>query len=274
MKTDTKQIVVLAVSFVVGLLAFIMTHLYLARERGKMEDARARERAGLQMTRVVIADRDLPSGTILQEKRDVAFASVPRSGLSGEPVTPDEVDKIIGRKLRFPLSARQPILWNYVDVPNRSRSGLSPTISKGSRAISIPVGGVTAVSGLVQPDDCVDVLGTFTLPTATAGAVETVTMTMLENVTVLAVGSRLATSPTVSRSESTTGYGMVTLEVSPGEAELLVFASQMKGKLTLSLRNPTDLGVIDKLETVDFTHLRDKIPEYRTKRLQRQRLPR
>ncbi|MEI6971265.1 MAG: Flp pilus assembly protein CpaB [bacterium] len=270
MKTDTKQIIVLAVSFVVGLVAFTLTHLYLAGERNRMDEARAKELSGLQMTRVVIAERDLPSGTLINAERDIAFSSVPRSGLSGEPVTPEEVDRIIGRKLRFPLSAKQPILWNYVDIPNRARSGLSSTVGKGNRAISIPVGGVSAVSGLVQPDDCVDIIGTFTLPSATAGTVETVTMTMLENVTVLAVGSRLATSP-LSRSESVTGYGMVTLEVSPGEAELLVFASQMKGRLTLSLRNPTDLGVIEKLETVDFTHVRDKIPEYRTKRLQRQR---
>lgn len=273
MKTDTKQILVLGVSFVVGLVAFVLTHLYLAGERGRMEDERAKERAGLHLTKVIIAGRDMPAGTILLEK-DLGQKSVPRSGLSGEPVTPDEVEKIIDRKLRFHISAQQPILWNYVDVPNRMRSGLSPTIGKGNRAISIPVGGVNAVSGLVQPDDYVDVLGTFSLPSTTKGVTETITMTILENVTVLAVGSRLATSSTMSRSETATGYGMVTLEVSPGEAELLVFASQMQGKLTLSLRNPTDLGVIEKLETVDFTHLRDKIPEYRTKRLSKQRLPR
>ena len=229
----------------------------------------------MQMTRVVIAIRDLPTGTLLREE-DLQAHSVPRSGLTGEPVSPDDDEwkRIIGRKIRFPIAAKQPILWTYVDVPNRARSGLSPTISKGSRAISIPVGGVTAVSGLIQPDDSVDVLGTFTLPSAAAGASETVTMTILENVQVLAVGTRLATSPMASRSETASGYSMITLEVSPGEAELLVFAGQMKGKLTLSLRNPSDVGVIEKLDTVDFTHLRDKIPEYRAKRLQRQRPPR
>ena len=180
MKTDTKQIIVLAVSFAVGLAAFTLTHLYLARERGRMEDARAKERAGMQMTRVVIADRDLPSGTTLQEKGDVAFASVPRSGLSGEPVAPEDVSKVLGRKLRFRLSAKQPILWNYIDIQNRHRSGLSSMIGRGNRAISIPVGGVSAVSGLVQPDDSVDVLGTFSLSSTSPGVSETVTRTILQ----------------------------------------------------------------------------------------------
>jgi len=270
MKTDTKQIVVLGVSFVVGLIAFAMTYMYLAAERDRLDTERAKDRAGMQLTKVVVANRDMPSGITLGAK-DVAVKSVPKSGLSGDPVLPDEYEKILGRKLRFPLSAEQPILWNYVDMPNRPRNGLSPIITKGSRAISISVGGVSAVSGLVQPDDYVDVLGTFSLPSATLGETETVTMTILENVTVLAVGPRLATSAPSLHGDAT-GYGTVTLEVSPAEAELLVFAGYMKGKLTLSLRNPTDLGTIDKLETVDFKQLRDKIPEYRIKRIQRQKI--
>lgn len=271
MKTDTKQMIVLGVSFMVGLVAFTLTHLYLSGERASMEAERARDRAGLQLTKVLIATRELAAGTTLREE-DIGKKLVPRGGLSGEPVTTNEVDKILGKRLRFTLSGEQPILWNYIDVPNRHRSGLSPTISKGSRAISIPVGGVTAVSGLVQPDDSVDVLGTFSLSSATPGVAETVTRTILQNVTVLAVGSRLATSPMSSRSESATGYGMVTLEVSPEEAELLVFASQTKCKLTLSLRNPTDLGYREKMEAVDFACLQDKIPEYLKARIQRQRL--
>ncbi|MEI6807358.1 MAG: Flp pilus assembly protein CpaB [bacterium] len=270
MKTDTKQIIVLGASFVVGLAAFTLTHLYLAGERDRRERERATDRAGLQMTAVLIAARDLPAGTSLQAV-DMQWREVPLSGLSGEPVIPAEADKIIGHKLRFHLAARKPILWNYVDVPNRSHSGLAPMISKGNRAISIPVGGVTAVSGLVQPDDSVDVLGTFSLSSTSPGVAETVTRTILQNVTVLAVGSRLATSSTSSRSESTTGYGMVTLEVSPEEAELLVFASQTKCKLTLSLRNPTDLVYREKLEAVDFACLQDKIPEYLKARIQRAR---
>lgn len=269
MKTDTKQIIVLGVSFGVGLAAFALTHMYLAAERDRLAAERAKDRAGMQMTKVLVANRDMPSGITLNAK-DIGQKSVPKSGLSGDPVLPDEYDKILGRKLRFPLSAEQPILWNYVDMPNRPRNGLSPIITKGSRAISIPVGGVSAVSGLIQPDDYVDVLGTFSLPSATLGEAETVTLTILENVTVLAVGSRLATSALSTRGD-VTGYSTVTLEVSPAEAELLVFSGFMKGKLTLSLRNPADLGTIDKLEPIDFKQLRDKIPEYRIKRIQRPR---
>jgi len=269
MKTDTKQIVTLAVSFAIGLLAFCLTHIYLRNERARIDAEIQNFRAGMEQVKVLVAVKALPTGTVIQPG-DVAKKSVPRSGMSGEPVLPEDFDRIVGMKLLSPLEKEQPLLWVLIDTPYRPGSGLSPMINREMRAVSIAVGGPAAVSGLVQPNDRVDVLGTFSMPSKTPGEMETVTMTILQNVTVLATGTQLAKNTRgmdrTKRTVDTTGYGMITVEVSPGEAELLVFAGYMKGKLTLSLRNPTDIDYLKELQTVDFSHLQQKIPEYNEKR--------
>ena len=97
------------------------------------------------------------------------------------------------------------------------------------RAVSIPVSGAAGVSGMVRPNDCVDVLGSFVLPSSTGSTdpseMEMVTLTVLQNVTVLAIGSD--TQRTISDRKNNSGYSSVTLQVTPREAEVLVFAQQM-----------------------------------------------
>lgn len=110
---------------------------------------------------------------------------------------------------------------------------------------------------MVRPNDSVDVLGSFVLPAAGAAGktdeLEMVTLTVLQNVTILAIGSD--TQRTFSERKNNSGYGTVTLQVTPREAEVLVFAQQMKGKLFLTLRNPADIYFEPELERVDFNQI-------------------
>jgi pilus assembly protein CpaB len=90
--------------------------------------------------------------------------------------------------------------------------------------------------GCVKPNDHVDILGTFMKPEKK----EWVTITLLQNVTVLAVGSRLFSKDRgSSETASSRGDQTVTVLVTPEEAELLTFSVD-KGKISLSLRNQND----------------------------------
>ena len=195
-------------------------------------------------------------------------------------IKPDEFRMILGKKLRYPIDEGKPIFWSHIDMPYRPRGGLAPTINRGMRAVSISVGGEAGVSGLVKPSDRVDMLGTFSFPSKTVpGDWELVTLTILQNVTVLATGQELARGAGAGRDQyrrASRGYSSVTVELTPEEAELIVFASRMKGSLTLTLRNPTDVSHIqpENLKSVDFNHLEKKIPEYHTERRNRQLSPR
>ncbi len=256
-----KQHVVLVVSILIGLLAFWMTHRYLRAERERLW-------AGAEKVIAVVADRDLAAGTVLKLE-DLARKSVFRSSIIGQAVLPEEVDAIIGKRLRFEVQRHQPIPWSYVDIPEGRRFGLAPTIKPGMRALSLSIGGDAAVSGLVAPNDRVDILGTFTMPSRRQpGQMEAVTFTLLQDVSVLATGQRLARTemgaPVLQ--EARGSYSTVTFEVTPREAELLVFAQHMRGQLTLTLRNPDDLGFERDVPEVNFEYLERVLPDINLRR--------
>ena len=137
------------------------------------------------------------------------------------------------------------------------------------RAVSINASGAAAVSGMVRPNDHVDVIGTFSFPkTAPDGKTvvqELVTCTILQNVLVLATGKDTAKSAPL-HVQGGTSYSTVTLEVSPREAEMLVFAEQIRGRLSLTLRNRNDTSYEKELPQVDFAKIRDEIETLNTKR--------
>ena len=110
-----------------------------------------------------------------------------------------------------------------------------------------PVDAISGVSGLLRPGDRVDLLGTFPvtqedqlIPGSDGEkSVGYVTMTLLQNVTLLAVGKQL--SDINSQSNGRGGYSTVTASLTIKEAELLTIA-QTRGKLTLLLRNSDDVS--------------------------------
>lgn len=252
-----KQKVILIVAVIVGILAFALTHRYLQAERDKLY-------AGAEKVKTIVAQLDLPAGTVLKVE-DLGQLSVYKSAVGGQAVMPDDLDTILGKKLRYAVRRGDPLLWSQIDIPERMRGGLAVSIKAGLRAISLGISGEAAVSGLVQPNDHVDILGTFTMPSRTAaGQMEVVTFTILQDVSILATGSRMAKTDTGGSfgvESRPSAYSAVTVEVTPREAELLVFAESMKGKMTLALRNPEDVTFEKDLPEVNFKYLEQKLPE-------------
>ena len=121
---------------------------------------------------------------------------------------------------------------------------------------------------MVKPNDHVDVIGTFSFPKPAPDGKnvlqELVTCTILQNVLVLATGKE--TSKSGSSPFGSGSYSTVTLEVSPREAEMLVFAEQIRGRLVLSLRNRNDTSYEKELPQVDFEKIRSEIEDLNAKR--------
>lgn len=79
-----------------------------------------------------------------------------------------------------------------------------------------------------------------------------VTRTFLQNVKVLAVGAATSAEGAI---KSGGVYSHVTVEVTPAEAELLIFAlGQSNGRLNLVLRNPAD-ATVEELPSVNWTRM-------------------
>lgn len=119
-------------------------------------------------------------------------------------------------------------------APAGTQGGLSAVIQSGKRAMTVRVNDVVGVAGFALPGNYVDVMVNAQQDRGRNETPTPVSMTVLEQVLVLAVAqeaSRDDTKPKV--------VNAVTLEVSPGDAEKLDLARSV-GTLSLVLRNQLD----------------------------------
>jgi Flp pilus assembly protein CpaB len=153
---------------------------------------------------------------------------------------------LAGRRVTDDIASGSFLLYeHFADKPD---TRFASKIGEDSRAVTIAVNSITAVAYFVEPGSTVDILGTIQEeidvdvgdPNYNGETVRIVTKTILQNVPVLAVGSA-TTRGTYLRTDARRGYGTVTVEVTPLQAEILVFAlGQVQSGLTLVLRNPAN----------------------------------
>jgi len=184
-----------------------------------------------RFVKVVAAAKDMPAGTRLRrtdlKPLNLLQKEIPRGVILQErdaedrvllyPVTSNEV-----------LNATRLTKWSQVE-------GIPATIEPGKRAIAVPITDSSGVAGLIQPRSRVDVL--FTRSGATA---EVSTITILQDVEVLAVGRLTQVGQTVD--PRAPRVPVATLLVTPEEARKLELAKN-QGKISLALRNPLDRSV-------------------------------
>ncbi len=243
-----KNKLVLIIAVLVGILAFWLSARYLHNEREELYK-------GAVKVQVIAAARDLPAMTVIKSE-DLGMRMVYKNAVGENVFLAEDFQKIKGKRLKYPVRKGSPIMWSQVDMPREQQSGLAPIIKTRNRAISIAISGAAAVSGLVRPNDHVDVLGTFTFPSPTnPQQLESVTLTLMQNVTILATGTQIAGVEDPQAGRAQQGFSSVTFEVSPEEAELLVFAQQTRGQLYLTLRNPDDIYSKENLPSVNFDYL-------------------
>ncbi len=274
-----NQKLILVLSLLAGALAFGFSIQYFQSRDAELARQRAEFEKRVRTVEVVVAAKDVPAGMTL-EKDDIARDFRYDIELRGreDAVIAQEAAFVLGRKTLFSLKKGEAINWSDLEGGGRAGPDLASAVTPGMRAVSLPVGGAAAVSSLVMPADRVDVLGTFSFPSKTVpGELETVTLTMLQDVTVLATGQRLANaSMAQQRAARMSSYSTVTLEVTPREAELLVFAQQLKGRLTLSLRNSSDVSFEKDLPSVNFDRIEESLPElnqYRQRNIRHKTTP-
>ena len=139
----------------------------------------------------------------------------------------------------------------------RAEIGVAP--QPGKRAV---------VTGLVQPNNYVDLIGTFRFPdTRGDSSLDTITLTILQRVRVIATGTDMGylASSSSAQNYAARSYSTVTLELTPKEVEMIIFASQ-KGRLTMSLRNYEESAITQKLQSVNWNFLQKNIMNYNAER--------
>jgi pilus assembly protein CpaB len=205
----------------------------------------AAENAVIKTTPVVVVRSDVPVASSLADTQlkmvDWPSEHVPVGALRS-------IDAAKGRVVRRPLAQGELVLESAL-YSTGATGGLGAVISDKQRAVSVKVDNVIGVAGFVVPGSRVDVLATIRRvdrPKAVPFS-----RVILQDVRVLAVDQKLE--------EVKTGQpelvNVVTLEVSPVQAEHLIYAAH-EGRLQLALRSPGDdsevatrsIGVADLLD--------------------------
>lgn len=264
-----KRKIVLIASLACGLLAAVLTRVYLMAREAGIDAQRQALLSRYGTLDALVFKKDTPGGTELT-MGDIGVVTVPKVGLRGQAVEEADVKSVLGRKLLLGHRQGDLLFWSDLEGGDPSARGLSADVKPQMRAVSINCSGAASVSGMVKPNDHVDVIGTFAFPDP-GGRIkqgDIVTCTILQNVLVLATGKTTAKSR-AGEGFVPQGYSTVTLEVTPREAEMLAFSEQMKGRLVLSLRNRNDTSYEKELPKVDFEKIKGEIEELNQKRQQK-----
>jgi pilus assembly protein CpaB len=219
MRLDKKFVVVVGISL--GWALLVSAAFY------RMAKSGARPRPASPEKDVVVATQALEMGAVIKVE-SIKLIRVP------DPLVPkgafSKKEDVLDRPVISPIQPDEPILEARLAVRG-SGGGVAPLIPPGMRAISVRVNEVVGVAGFVLPGMRVDVLVTGRPP----GHDDTMTTTVLQNISVLSVGQTLQVD---ARSQSIKAP-VVTLLVTPLQAEVLTLADN-QGHIQLVLRNSTD----------------------------------
>jgi pilus assembly protein CpaB len=216
----------------------------------------AKKRFGTEVL-VLVARRDISEMETINETA-LELKTVPKrflepSAISFEKKAEDKdssksLKEFAGSVAMVPIRKGEQITFNKVTEPSM-KTGLSPQVAPGRRAISVPVSETTGVSKLVKPGDRVDVIAVLD----GGGGKETkISKVVLQDVIILSVGRFVTNNvPRVIESDGgrervrplieDSSFASVTLEVEPAQAqEVALLTADGDTTLVLALRNNDD----------------------------------
>jgi pilus assembly protein CpaB len=223
-----------------AILGIVMLGLYMQR----FED----EASGGEPILVLTAVQDIPLGVALSQEMVVA-RELPAAYLEDRHITVADEERVVGVRVVGGIRAGESILWTDLATTTDTSRDLSSLVRNGMRAITIQADQSATFGGLVRPGDRVDVLMTLTRPSSTSaltGEEDRVTIALLQNLLVLAAGQDTGAIQRAATARAPTQMNDVTLSTTVEQAQLLAFAQQ-RGRLTLLLRHPDDITVIEGL---------------------------
>jgi pilus assembly protein CpaB len=220
---------------VAAVLAFFAGTVAYSAIKKKEADVRR----GWNLVPVVVAAVDLSEGSVVTFDQ-ISQRSVPEQFVTSSVVKPDSASYVVNQKVLVPVQAGDPLLWSEFET-TRAAERLSTKVVKKARAVTVEAGRTASVGGWVRPNDHVDVIGTFKDPQTN----ESVAVTLMQNVIVLATGKITGTTNVNLVPEAQREYSNISLLVIPEEAEMLVLAAELGG-LHMTLRNEDDVDGVEE----------------------------
>ena len=181
---------------------------------------------------LLVANRAIPAGEHIQTS-DLRWQTWPKDAVPNGAVI-----RSPGRSLtdfdkayaRYPIMEGEPVAKVKLLAPGEGNH-VAALIETGKRAVAVPVREESAVGGLIQPNDRVDVLWSSNAERNVRGRPQA--LTLLRSVKVLAVGK--STRADMAHS----GDKTATLELTPNQARIIAGA-RVSGEISLALIPSTE----------------------------------
>src|SRR5690606_17218758 len=219
------------------------------------------EASGGPPQQILVAQRDIPLGTAITQDM-LGYRALPQSYVEDRHIPASDAQRILGVRVTSGVRGGESLLWTDLATTSEQRRDLSALVRSGMRAITIRADVSASFGGLLRAGDRVDIL-----LTAERDQRDHVTIPLLQNLLVLASGrdTGAPVRPGERRSTNSGTVNQVTLSVTLEQAAVLALA-QEQGRLTLVLRNPDDIAIV---ENAPETTTADIIEPTRRARIQR-----
>lgn len=229
------------ISFGAAAVAMLLVFVYINNVKDEIKKVYGTEVV------VVVADQDINE---LEEIKAGMLTTkiVPKS--FAQPNSHGDIKAFEGSVAAAPIRAGEQVLLTKVLLKG-SHTGISSQVAIHHRALSISVNDVTGVTRLLQPGDRIDLIANVQYRGDDGVLAEV--KTVLQNVHVLAVGQQIQnnipeafeTDPvsgqrTAINLRGDRGFSTITIEVTPLDAQRVVFITEAGASLFVTLRNPVD----------------------------------
>ena len=253
---ERRYTTVFYAAILTGLVATYGVYRYLQQAKAASQ---------VPMQSVVVAARDVPEGEKL-DRLALALAQWPAGTAPESAFT--NIDSVVGRVVRIPVFKGEAVVPGRL-APDGTGPGLEVKISPGMRAMAVKINDVAGLSGLIQPNNRVDVL--VTLKANAQQNTKEEAKLFMNNMRVLSVGTQVERGDDGKPIQATTA----TLEVTPQQAEQLAVAMN-EGTIQLVLRGfgdpdsiktpgATATDVLAQLRTAGSARNADQDPPKRTR---------
>lgn len=252
-----RRIAFLLIAVVAAVAMMVVTRFYLASQRpAPVEQTAVVVQPEKPLTMVLVARGDLKVGQFIHPEM-LRWEAWPDDGISPTYLLQSEhqkVEEFSGWVVRSAIGDGEPITSNRIISP-MDGGFLAAVLHPGYRAVTVNVSASSGVSGLIFPDDRVDLIATLSVTDeSTKEKVDhKVSETVLTNLRVLALDQRLdPQGPTGKEAKDAQVAKTATLEVTPKQAEIIAVVAEI-GKLSLTLRALKKEGEEEEVATNDGT---------------------
>ena len=205
---DKKKLVLIVIAVAAGLVAIVIANGFITESVNQRASAYTIDKKEIEGIKQYISKMQEDNQRMMQQvQASVGSALQQRSASPSQPSS-------LGAKT--PLAVKTPA---------------------GKRAVTVVIDKLPAVNGMVYPGDRVDIIATLSVPSGPRKT-EKVTVTLFQNVLVLAVGRYTDVEPGIEQQQQSPSLP-ITFAFDPQEASLLLFA-QKQGTLQLVLRSVSD----------------------------------